>query len=173
MVDCCVLLWWDYAILFVLCSNIRIHDNQNGKIANSPQKMFNNAPPPAHLMDWQKMKDCRFWDAMVSLVGKYIVRGDSASITEHQFDTVCCDNSRVCLLHSQLMLGHEWDWLKIKGWGFLFSRMAQFKRLTKNHYYFLLSWNSSLIPTECILHHKLPVCAVAAADNATGFFWQR
>ena len=46
MDDCCVLLWWDHAIFFALCSNIRIHDNQNGQIENSPQNVFNNAPPP-------------------------------------------------------------------------------------------------------------------------------
>ena len=73
-------------------------------------KIFSTMHPPTHLMHWQKMKACRFRDARGSLVGKYIVRGASASITEHHFDTVTCDNTRVCLLNSQLMLGHEWDW---------------------------------------------------------------
>ena len=126
MVDCCVLLWWDYAIFFALCSNIRIHDNQNGEMANSPQNVFINAPPPS-FDALAKDKDCRFWDAIGSLVGNYIVIGDSSSITEHHSSTLCPVTTAefVCCIHS-------WCW----GMNGICER-------SKGEVFYFLGWHNS------------------------------
>ena len=51
--------------------------------------------PPAHLMHWQKMKDCRVRYVRGLFVGTYVAKGDGASITGHQHVTefVCCIHS--------------------------------------------------------------------------------
>lgn len=75
-------------MFLTLRSKTSIHHNQNGKKPNSPEEEFNDACP--HSFDAQA-KDkgvCGFWDARGSLVGKYVVRGDSGSIIEDS-STLC------------------------------------------------------------------------------------